>query len=244
MPVIRLAVWLTALVAIFVPLERLFAAHPQRILRKGIVTDLGYYFLNNLLTSMLLSVPAAMLGWAMHQLMPSEFLATMSGLPFWAPRCSVWWRANSATTGAIAGAMRFHFCGGSIRFTTAPSISTFWSTAARHPVDMVFGRFCGLVPIYVLGLGGPAAEATLVPVVVTLIGTIWGFFIHANLRWRFGPLEWLVSTPGFHHWHHTLNQPINRNFASTLPWIDRLFGTCTCRATIADRIRNLAKLRE
>ena len=24
-----------------------------------------------------------------------------------------------------------------------------------HPFDMVFGRFCGLVPMYVLGLGGP-----------------------------------------------------------------------------------------
>jgi sterol desaturase/sphingolipid hydroxylase (fatty acid hydroxylase superfamily) len=95
-----------------------------------------------------------------------------------------------------------------------------------HPLDMVFGRFCGLVPLYVLGLGGPAATSgSLVPVVVTLIGTVWGFFIHANLRWRFGPLEWLVSTPAFHHWHHTLNGPINRNYSSTLPWLDRIFGT-------------------
>jgi sterol desaturase/sphingolipid hydroxylase (fatty acid hydroxylase superfamily) len=91
---------------------------------------------------------------------------------------------------------------------------------------MVFSRFCGLVPIYALGLGGPAGAAdSAVPVVVTLIGTIWGFFIHANLRWRFGPLEWLVSTPAFHHWHHTRSGPINRNYASTLPWLDWIFGT-------------------
>ena len=63
------------------------------------------------------------------------------------------------------------------------------------------------------------------PVIVTLITTGWGFFIHANLRWRFGPLEWLVSTPAFHHWHHTLSGPINRNYSSTLPWLDRIFGT-------------------
>jgi hypothetical protein len=54
---------------------------------------------------------------------------------------------------------------------------------------------------------------------------MWGFFIHANLRWRFGPLEWLISTPAFHHWHHTLNGPINRNYASTLPWLDWIFRT-------------------
>ncbi len=69
-----------------------------------------------------------------------------------------------------------------------------------------------------------ARAGATVPVLVTLIGMVWGFFIHANLRWRFGPLEWLVTTPGFHHWHHSLT-PINRNYASTLPWLDRLFGT-------------------
>ena len=95
-----------------------------------------------------------------------------------------------------------------------------------HPLDMVFSRFCGLVPIYVLGLGGPVGPAgSVVPVLVTLIGTVWGFFIHANLRWRFGPLEWLISTPAFHHWHHTRTGPINRNYSSTLPWLDRIFGT-------------------
>jgi sterol desaturase/sphingolipid hydroxylase (fatty acid hydroxylase superfamily) len=103
--------------------------------------------------------------------------------------------------------------------------STFWSTLA--PIrSMVFGRFCALLPLYVLGLGSPAAgSSTAVPVVVTLISTVWGFFIHANLRWRFGPLEWLISTPAFHHWHHTKTGPINRNYASTLPWLDRIFGT-------------------
>ena len=91
---------------------------------------------------------------------------------------------------------------------------------------MVFGRICGMVPVYVLGLGGPEALAdNQVPILVALIGIIWGFFIHANLRWRFGPLEWLISTPAFHHWHHTLNGPINRNYSSTLPWLDWIFGT-------------------
>jgi sterol desaturase/sphingolipid hydroxylase (fatty acid hydroxylase superfamily) len=63
--------------------------------------------------------------------------------------------------------------------------------------------------------------------VVLLLGTVWGFFIHANVRWRFGPLEWLIATPAFHHWHHSNEgQPyMNKNYAALLPWIDRFFGT-------------------
>lgn len=58
-----------------------------------------------------------------------------------------------------------------------------------------------------------------------LIGTLWGFFIHANVRWRFGPLEWLIATPAFHHWHHSRIEHTNRNYAAMLPPLDRLFGT-------------------
>jgi sterol desaturase/sphingolipid hydroxylase (fatty acid hydroxylase superfamily) len=54
---------------------------------------------------------------------------------------------------------------------------------------------------------------------------MWGFFIHSNVRWRLGPLEWLIATPAFHHWHHTVGEQRDRNYAPMLPWIDRIFGT-------------------
>jgi sterol desaturase/sphingolipid hydroxylase (fatty acid hydroxylase superfamily) len=60
---------------------------------------------------------------------------------------------------------------------------------------------------------------------VLLVGTLWGFFIHANLRWRLGWLGHLISTPAFHHWHHTNDEHINHNYASMLPFMDKLFGT-------------------
>jgi hypothetical protein len=70
-------------------------------------------------------------------------------------------------------------------------------------------------------------KGSMIPIVVTLIGQVWGFFIHANVTWRFGPLEWLVSTPAFHHWHHTNDGPevINKNYAPMLPWVDWVFGS-------------------
>jgi sterol desaturase/sphingolipid hydroxylase (fatty acid hydroxylase superfamily) len=67
----------------------------------------------------------------------------------------------------------------------------------------------------------------LVPILVTVAGTLWGFFIHANVSWRFGWLEWLISSPAFHHWHHTNDGPerISKNYASMLPCLDKCFGT-------------------
>ena len=65
----------------------------------------------------------------------------------------------------------------------------------------------------------------MIATLLMLLVTFWGFFIHANVRWRFGPLEWLIATPAFHLWHHTLSGPRDRNFASMLPCWDWLFGT-------------------
>ncbi len=73
--IVRLSLWLTILVVIFVPLERLFAVHPQKVLRKGIVIDLGYYFLSSLLPALLLSVPIGLLAWAVHRAVPGGLLA-------------------------------------------------------------------------------------------------------------------------------------------------------------------------
>jgi len=49
----------------------------------------------------------------------------------------------------------------------------------------VFTRLCGLIPMYVLGLAQPAVRSLdVVPLLVILTATMWGFFIHSNLNWR------------------------------------------------------------
>ncbi len=223
---LRLSLWLAVLVAVFVPLERLFAARPREILRKGIFIDLGYYFLSSLLPAFLLAAPISLLAWIVHRAVPGFVLTASASLPLW----------GRVLAGLLAGEIGYYWAHCWMhenpflwRFHcihhSAEHIDFLVNTRA-HPFDLVFGRFGGLVPIYILGLGGPSGQGgSLVPIIVGLIGTLWGFFIHANLRWRFGPLEWLISTPAFHHWHHTLNEPINKNYASTLPWLDWIFGT-------------------
>ncbi len=222
----RLSLWLIGLVAVFVPLERLLAVHPKKVWRRGILTDLGYYFLNSLLPALLLGVPISAVAWAVHRVVPAGFLEATAAWPLGARMIGglvageVGYYWGHRWSHEVPWLWRFHAI-----HHSAEEMDFLVHTRA-HPLDLVFGRFCGLVPIYLLGLGGPSRlEGTVVPVAVTLIGTSWGFFIHSNLRCRFGPLEWLVATPAFHHWHHTKSGPINRNYSSNFPWLDGLFGS-------------------
>jgi len=223
---LRLSIWLVLLSLIFVPLERLFAHHPQKILRKGLLLDLCYYFLSSTVPAVMLGVPMSLLALTAHRLLPAGFVEFMGALPLW----------GRVFLGLVAGEVGYywgHRLSHELPFlwdfhaVHHSSVELdFLSNSRAHPFDMVFSRFCSFIPIYLLGLGGPSQQqGSTVPIAVTLLATAWGFFIHANLRWRLGPLEWLVSTPAFHHWHHTAHGPINKNYSSTLPLLDAIFGT-------------------
>lgn len=226
--VFRLCVWLILLTVIFAPLERLFALHPQKIFRKAIFTDIAYYFLSSLVPSFLLGAPLALVAWLVRHTIPSAFTSAVSA-------CPAWFRMLAAVVIGDIGAYWGHRCCHEIPFLwrfhaihhSAAHVDFLVNTRA-HPVDMVFTRLSGLIPLYALGLAAPRpGSASLIAVVFLLLGTVWGFFIHANVRWRFGFLEWLIATPGFHHWHHSNDGPayVNKNYAALLPWVDRLFGT-------------------
>jgi len=97
-----------------------------------------------------------------------------------------------------------------------------WLAGSRlHLVDVAVTRGLTYVPIYLLGFAEPPLFAYVAFV------SIQATFIHANVRFRFGPLRWVLATPQFHHWHHGAErEAVDKNFAVHLPVLDRLFGTC------------------
>lgn len=225
---IRLTVWLILLGLIFIPLERLFFVRRARVFRRAIGADLVYFFVNALLPAAVLAVPLAAVAWAARGIMPVLVSDTVTHWPL-AVRIGV--ALIVAEVGFYWGHRWSHQIPLLWRFHVVHHSPTHvdWLVNSRgHPVDFIFTRFCGLMPLYALGLGSPiSGQAGTTALMVMLLGPVWGFFIHANLRWRFGPLEWLIALPAFHHWHHTNDDPamIDKNFAPMFPLVDRIFGT-------------------
>jgi sterol desaturase/sphingolipid hydroxylase (fatty acid hydroxylase superfamily) len=226
--VFRLSVWLMLLAVIFIPLERLFTLQKQPVFRKEFVTDLGYFFFNSLISKLLLVIPISIIAWGIHNFEIDTLYIWMANLPIqtrlvlamFVGEFGVYW--GHRWSHELPLLWRFHAIHHSAQRMD-------WLVNSRsHPFDALFVRLCGLFPIYLLGLAQPtAATVDTVPILYTLVGTIWSFLIHANISWRFGFLERLVATPAFHHWHHTNDgaEYINKNYATIFPVMDILFGS-------------------
>ncbi|WEN16197.1 sterol desaturase family protein [Rhodanobacter sp. AS-Z3] len=220
--ILRLSVWLLLLCAVFVPLERLAGIKRQAFFRPQFLADLGYYAINSIFVGLILGTPLVLLGGAVHQYLPSamhnSIAAWPSGLRLAASllvgEIGFYW--GHRLTHQIPLLWRFHAI-----HHSAKEIDFLTNTRA-HPVDMVFARTLGVIPVLALGLTG---DSTTVTALFLVLGTLWGFFIHANVRWRFGLLERVIATPFFHRWHHTNDERRDNNYAAMLPFVDYLFGT-------------------
>jgi sterol desaturase/sphingolipid hydroxylase (fatty acid hydroxylase superfamily) len=226
--IFRLGIWLVLLAIIFIPLERVCYQQRQPVLRSEFAVDLGYYFLNSLLPKLLAIVPLSIVAWGIHYLEPIGMYAWAANLPLRTRFCmaivvgefSSYWVHR--WTHEIPFLWRFHAI-----HHSSPAMDWLVNTRA-HPVDMFLTRIGGLIPLYLLGLAQPTGTTVdIVPLVYAIVGTVWSFFVHANIRWRFGWLERLLATPAFHHWHHTNDGAdyIDKNYAAIFPWLDILFGT-------------------
>ncbi|MBQ1762203.1 MAG: sterol desaturase family protein [Aquincola sp.] len=224
---LRAAAWLLLLL-VFGLAERRWPVRRQPLLRPGWQVDLGYFVLSSFAPRLLLALPLSALAALLHQAVPAAYYQAAAELPLglrlllalvvsdlgaywghrWAHRWAWWWRLHAV-------------------HHSAEQMDWLVNTRA-HPLDMALQRLCGLVPAHALGLLQPAgAQVDWAPLLLVVIGTAWGYFVHANVNWRLGRLEGLLSTPRFHHWHHAHGQAdaIDKNFAALLPGLDRLFGT-------------------
>jgi sterol desaturase/sphingolipid hydroxylase (fatty acid hydroxylase superfamily) len=227
-----LCAWLVILTVVFLPLERLFAVKRRKMSFAEVRADLIYYFVNGVFIqdvapALIMAAPLALIAQAAAMVTPAAYTEWVGGLPLGvrivaglvvSDMGSYWYHRISHKVPLL---WRFH------EMHHAPEHIYWLMNVRAHPVDMVLTRLCGMAPLYALGLvqsQSPGGGVGFV-LVINLIGTVWSYFLHANVKWRLGPLEWLVSTPAFHHWHHTNDEHRDHNFAALLPWIDRLFGS-------------------
>jgi sterol desaturase/sphingolipid hydroxylase (fatty acid hydroxylase superfamily) len=102
----------------------------------------------------------------------------------------------------------------------SPRVLDWLSTMRTHPINYILEFTLADVVVLLLGFSGEAL------MVLAAFNTVYSSMVHANLNWTFGPLRYVLASPVFHRWHHTtLEAGSNKNFASTFPVLDLLFGT-------------------
>ena len=96
-----------------------------------------------------------------------------------------------------------------------------WTTTFRtHPLNELAATASLSVAARLAGF----SEASLL--VAAPIFFLSGVVTHANLGWTFGPLRFVLASPVFHRWHHSLEPAAReRNFAPMFPVWDLIFGT-------------------
>jgi sterol desaturase/sphingolipid hydroxylase (fatty acid hydroxylase superfamily) len=210
-----------ALVLIFVPLERLFPRRPdQRVFRKGLLNDICYLFFNGMLIrfGVVLILGAAMAVFNAHH--PAGGAGPVAALPLWAQVilavlvADIGFYIHHRLYHAVPFLWRIHAVHHSIEELD-------WLAGHRdHVLDQTFSAAAQVVPLYLLGFSSEAM------VIWAFVFFLQAHLQHANVALDFGPLNHIIATPRFHHWHHS-NDPAMRdiNFSGQLQFMDWLFGT-------------------
>jgi sterol desaturase/sphingolipid hydroxylase (fatty acid hydroxylase superfamily) len=95
---------------------------------------------------------------------------------------------------------------------------TWTTTWFVHPMDAGLTACCAVAAALLVGGGLPTALWYVVG------RRVWSIVLHANIAWPATVFDSIVATPAFHARHHREDLP-PANFASTLPVLDRVFGT-------------------
>jgi len=97
----------------------------------------------------------------------------------------------------------------------------YWVNVGRfHPLEKVIQFFFDAMPFLLLSL----SENVLAWYYVFY--AINGFMQHCNIKMYLGPLNYLISGPELHRWHHSITvEESNHNYGNNLIVWDILFGT-------------------
>jgi sterol desaturase/sphingolipid hydroxylase (fatty acid hydroxylase superfamily) len=206
--------------AVFVRFEQLAAAHPgQRTFRRGWAADVATGLMNGVLVYASLTVSLGAIDVISTAAMP-QLRGWIAERPLWAQVLvalavgDLGVYASHRLAHTIPWLWRFHAV-----HHSAEEMD--WLVGfSFHPIDLLLLRVTSLGPLVGLHVA-PAAIAIFIAV------SGWqAWLVHANVHVPYGPLRWLVVSPEFHHWHHSVGREASdKNFASLVASWDVLFGT-------------------
>jgi len=102
----------------------------------------------------------------------------------------------------------------------APEELYFLNVGRFHPLEKSIQFLVDAAPFILIGVGPEVISAYLV------FYSVNGFFQHSNIDLRLGPLNWIISGPELHRWHHSrIVRESENNFGNNLIVWDALFGT-------------------
>lgn len=96
-----------------------------------------------------------------------------------------------------------------------------WLTLNRfHPINRITTTVIDSAFLMAMGLPAWAVIAN------SAVRNYYGYFIHADLPWTYGPLGKVFVSPAMHQWHHAKDiKYAGTNFATVFSIFDRVFGT-------------------
>ena len=207
------------LLVIFAPLERLFPAHRQPLLRREWATDLCFFLGQYLLWTAPVVAVLVLAVEACDALPLRPVREAFAALPFGAQVLGVLFLSDLAIYWAHRLSHRSRFLW---RFHRVHHTSERldWLAAFReHPFDNLYTRLVENLPPILLGFPLHALAG------LAVFRGLWAVYIHSNAALSPGPLRYVLGAPRLHHWHHELAHSSRVNFANLSPLMDLLFGT-------------------
>jgi sterol desaturase/sphingolipid hydroxylase (fatty acid hydroxylase superfamily) len=202
--------------AIFIPLEKVFALHRQRALRTAWRCDVMFFWLNSFFATAGTLIAVVLIGSWMRALLPDALHHAVRSQPSYVQFAEAiflsevgeYWAHRKMHT--VPFLWRFHKVHHSVDEMD-------WLASARlHPVDRALTASAAFLPLFILGF------STTTIGVFALFAAFQALAVHANVRFTFPPLRYLLATPQYHHWHHA-GEVYDKNYAAQLPLVDWMF---------------------
>ena len=206
---------------LFIFIEKVFPKYREQIItRPEWKLDLLYFVVNHLLITILLLVAnyffTQVFSWAINpnlqqwvQSLPLMVQVVMLVLTadfvlYWSHRFYH----------EVPGLWKLHAVHHSVEYMD-------WLAGSRNHIVQTFSdRIFAIIPLYLIGPDKAALD------IYIAFAAFQAVYVHANVNIPLGPLQYLVVTPKFHHWHHSSQKPaIDTNYSVHTPLFDMLFKT-------------------